>query len=173
MTFRCVPTRHVFAHNYIGLFWASYINAPDDKSMYFRQGRMWHQLCTQRHNDESTVRHTDDKHELRFHKDFPQCLMRNYSPMRYEEPFFYGNFKSHVAIFMFDRTEGIRFTHSPSGGGTNTDRQTTNPAWDFQYIVPKYELKTEYRFRARLAYRPRCSREEIVKEVAAWRATLK
>ena len=59
------------------------------------------------------------------------------------------------------------------GGGTNTERQTTNPAWDFQYIIPKYELKTEYRFRARLAYRPRCSREEIVKEVAAWRATLK
>src|SRR5947208_14112 len=83
---------------YIGLFWASYINAPDDKSMYFRHGRAWQQLCTQRHNDESTVRHTDDKVDLRFHKDFPQCLFRNYSPLRFEEPFFYGNFRNHVAI---------------------------------------------------------------------------
>ena len=36
MTFRCRPTQHVFRHGYIGLFWASYINAPEDKSMYFR-----------------------------------------------------------------------------------------------------------------------------------------
>ena len=115
----------------------------------------------------------DDKLELRFHKEFPQCLMRNYSPMRYEEPFFYGNFRNHVAIFMFDRTEGIRFTHSPSGGGGNAKLQTTNPAWDFQYLVPKYEVKREYRFRTRLAYRPRCSRDDILQEVAAWRKTLK
>jgi hypothetical protein len=173
MTFRCIATQHVFSNGYIGLFWASYINAPDDKSMYFRHGRQWHQLCTQRHNDESTVRHSDDKVELRFHKDFPQCLMRNYSPMRYEEPFFYGNFRNHVAILMFDRTEGIRFTHSPSGGGGNAERQTTNPAWDFQYIVPRYEVKREYRFRARLAYRPRCTRAEILKEVTGWRDALK
>src|SRR5262249_55705875 len=31
MSFRCRPTQHAFAHGYIGLFWASYINAPDDK----------------------------------------------------------------------------------------------------------------------------------------------
>jgi hypothetical protein len=74
---------------------------------------------------------------------------------------------------MFDRTDGIRFTHSPSGGGTNAERQTTNPAWDFQYLVPKYEVKREYQFRCRLAYRPRCAREEILQEVAAWRKTLK
>ena len=60
----------------------------------------------------------------------PQCLFRNYSPLRYEEPFYCGHFRNHVAIFMFDRTDGIRFTHSPSGGGTNAERQTTNPAWD-------------------------------------------
>ena len=84
-----------------------------------------------------------------------------------------GTHEQHRAIFMFDRTDGIRFTHSPSGGGGHTERQTTNHAWDFQYLVPRYEVKREYRFRLRLAYRPRCSREEILKEVAAWRQTLK
>ena len=36
-------------------------NAPEDKSVYFRHGGLWHQLCTQRHNDESTVRHQNDR----------------------------------------------------------------------------------------------------------------
>ena len=169
MSFRCRPTQHAFAHGYIGLFWASYINAPEDRSMYFRQGGTWQQLCTQRHNDESTVRHRDDKIELRFSERYPQALYRNLSPLRYDEPFYYGHFRNHTVILMFDRTEGIRFTHSPSGGGVNKEQQTTNPAWDFQYLVPKYEVKKEYGFRARLAYRPRCSRADILREVQTWR----
>jgi hypothetical protein len=169
MNFRCRPTQHAFAHGYIGLFWASYINAPEDKSMYFRQGGTWQQLCTQRHNDESTVRHRDDKIELRFSERYPRALYRNLSPLRYDEPFYYGLFRNHTVILMFDRTEGIRFTHSPSGGGGNQELQTTNPAWDFQYIVPKYEVKKEYGFRARLACRPHCSRADILREVNNWR----
>jgi hypothetical protein len=169
MHFRCRPTQHAFAHGYIGLFWASYINAPADKSMYFLDGGLWHQLCTQRHNDESTVRHRADKFDLKFSGGFPEALFRNYSPLRYEEPFYYGHFRNQIAILMFDRVDGIRFTHSPSGGGVNKDEGTTNPAWDFQYIIPKYEVKKEYEFRARLAYRPRCGRAEILKEVESWR----
>ena len=52
----------------------------------------------------------------------------------------------------------MRFTHSPSGGGTNAERQTTNPAWDFQYVIPKYDVNIDYGFKGRLVYRPRCSR---------------
>jgi hypothetical protein len=169
MSFRCRPTQHAFANGYIGLFWANYINAPEDKSMYFRSGGTWQQLCSQRHNDESTVRQRDDKIELRFSERYPQALYRNLSPLRYDEPFYYGLFRNHTVILMFDRVEGIRFTHSPSGGGSNKEQQTTNPAWDFQFIVPKYEVKKEYSFRARLAYRPRCSRRDIVREVNAWK----
>ncbi|MCI0379155.1 MAG: hypothetical protein L0215_16225 [Gemmataceae bacterium] len=173
MSFRFRPTQHAFNHGYIGLFWASYIHGPEDKSIYFRSNGQWQQLCTQRHNDESTVRHVADKFDLRFSEGYPECLYRNYSPMRYDEPFYYGLFQNHVAIFMFDRMDGIRFTHSPSGGGLTKERQSSNPAWDFQYILPKYEVKKEYGFRARLAYRPRCTRAEILEEVAAWRKTLK
>jgi hypothetical protein len=169
MHFRCRPTQHAFGHGYIGLFWASYINAPEDKSIYFRSGGRWEQLCSQRHNDESTVRHRDDKIELRFHEKFPEALFRNFSPMRFDEPFYYGLFRNHIAILMFERIDGMRFTHSPSGGGFNKEMQTTNPAWDFQLIIPKYEVKREYGFRARLAYRPRCGRQGILDEVAKWR----
>jgi hypothetical protein len=169
MHFRCQARQHVFRFGTIALFWASYINAPDDRSMYFRHGRVWQQLCTQAHNNESTVRHTGDRIELRFAEGYPDALYRHMSPMRYDEPFYYGHCRGMVMILMFDRTGGIRFTHSPSGGGVNQERQTTNPAWDFQYLIPEYEVNREYSFRARLAYRPRCSREEILREVAAWR----
>jgi hypothetical protein len=64
---------------------------------------------------------------------------------------------------MFERSDGIRLTHSPSGG-VNNRQQTTNPAWDFQYIIPKYEVRTEYGFRARVVYREHCDRAEVSSE---------
>jgi len=169
-TFRCRALQHVFRNGYIGLFWASYINAPENKSVYFRDARGWVQLCTQEHNNQSTVRHVDDKLELKFREVPGQTLYKNYSPLRYVQPFFYGYYgASHVLIVMFDRVEGVRFAHSPSSGGPPS---FPNPAWDFQFIVPKYEVLKEYGFRARMAYRERCPREEIDAEFKRWRESL-
>jgi hypothetical protein len=72
---------------------------------------------------------------------------------------------------MFDRTAGIRFAHSPSGGGMNAAMQTTNPAWDFQFLVEKPEIMEEYGFRVRSVLRPRCSRDEVLAEFQRWQAT--
>jgi hypothetical protein len=172
MHFRCKPTQHVFAHGYIGLFWASYINAPEDKSMYFRGGKLWQQLCTHKHNDESTVRHRDDRTELKFSPAMREALFRNFSPLRFDEPLFYGLFRKHIVMLFFDRSAGVRFSHSPSGGGLNVKAQTTNPAWDFQFILPRYEVLKEQGFRARLIYRERCDRDTVLREHEAWRKTL-
>jgi hypothetical protein len=73
---------------------------------------------------------------------------------------------------MFGRSDGIRFTHSPSGGGYNAELQTTNPAWDFQFIIPSYDVGKEYGFRARAVYRERCARQEVVQECVTWRKSL-
>ncbi len=172
MTFRCTPTQHAFAHGYIGLFWASYINAPDDKSMYFRGGKLWQQLCTPAHNNQSTLRHRDDRLELKFSDGFPEALFRNFWPLRYDEPFFYGHFRGMVFAIMLDSTDGVRLTHSPSGGGVNAERQTTNPAWDFQFLIPAYDVKKEYGFRLRAVYREKCPREEILAEYERWKKSL-
>ncbi|MCI0541353.1 MAG: hypothetical protein L0Z50_39650 [Verrucomicrobiales bacterium] len=169
-TFRCQAHQHVFRHGYIGLFWASYINAPENKSVYFKDPKGWVQLCTQEHNNQSTVRHVDDKRELAFIPVREQTLYKNFSPLRFAEPFFYGYFgAAHVFVLMFDRAEGIRFSHSPSSGGAPS---FPNPAWDFQFIIPQYEVLQNYGFRARAVYRERCSREEIEREYRTWRATL-
>ena len=168
-TFRCRPHQHAFRYGYIGLFWASYIEAPENKSMYFRSKDGWVQLCTQAHNDESTVRHVEDKVELKVAPGMRDTLYRNYSPLRFSDPFYYGVSGTHVYALMFDRTEGIRFSHSPSSGGPPS---FPNPAWDWQFIVPAYEPLREYGYRARVVYREKCSREEIEREYKSWRDSL-
>lgn len=174
MSFRCVPHQHVFPRSYLSLFWASYMNAPADKSMYFLGGldaqrNQWTQLCTQWHNDQSTVRHRNDDFEMTFPAGGRDTLFKSLSRFRFDQPFFYGNFDDLVWLVMFDRMEGIRLTHSPSGGGANTTLQTTNPAWDFQFLVPKPEVMREYGFNVRTVLRPRCARAELLAEYRKWR----
>lgn len=173
MTFRFVARQRIVNYGYIGLLWATYIDAPEDKSMYFLgglegQGDLWTQICTSAHNDESTVRHRDDKMELTFRPGYREALYRHLSPLRFSAPFFYGLVDEYLWMVMFDRTAGIRFTHSPSGGGTNIQRHSNCPAWDFQFIVPGYQVQKEYGFQARALLRPRCSREEVLQEYRKW-----
>src|SRR5262249_9693490 len=119
-----------------------------------------------------TVRSKDDRADLKVAPGRGPTLFRSLSPLRFDEPFFYGLFRDHVFVLMFAAPDGIRFSHHPAGGGMTVKRQTTNPAWDWQFIIPKYEVNRAYGFRARVAYRPRCDRGEILREVAAWRKTV-
>jgi len=174
MDFRCVAHEPVFPHGYLALFWASYINAPADKSMYFLGGRdgqqnLWTQFCTQWHNDQSTVRHRDDNFEMTFAPDSRDALFKNLSRLRFDQPLFYGNFDDLLWLVMFDRTAGIRLTHSPSGGGVTPTLQTTNPAWDFPFVVQQPQVRKEYGFRVRTVFRPRCSRAALLAEYQQWK----
>src|SRR5262249_53428560 len=98
MHFRCRPTQHAFNHGYIGRSWDSYINAPTETSISFPNGGTGQQLSTQRHNDESTARHRDDKFALRFTAGSPEALSPTLSPLRFDEPFYYGLFRNHTCI---------------------------------------------------------------------------
>ena len=174
MDFRCRAHRDIFPRGYLSLFWASYMNAPADKSLNFLGGlddqkEHWTQFCTQWHNDQSTVRHRDDQFEMTFPEGGRDTLFNSLSRFRYDHPFFYGHFDDLTWIVMFDRSEGIRFTHSPSGGGANAELKTTNPAWDFQFLIQRPEVMKEYGFKVRTVLRPRCSPEEIVAEFSKWK----
>jgi hypothetical protein len=169
ITFRCTPRQHVFRYGYIGLFWASYIDAPENKSIYFRDDKGWVQLCTQGHTNQSTVVPVGNTIDLKFTPKTRQMLYNNLSPLRYSDPFYYGLFGTHQYLLMFDRTEGIRFAHSPSAGRPPS---ATEVAWDWQFIIATYDVLREYGYRARMVYRERCSRDEVVKEFCTWRAAL-
>jgi len=177
MDFRCRPHQPVFPRGYLSLFWASYMNAPDDKSLYFlggldEQKNQWIQFCTQWHNDQSTVRHRDDRFEMTFPEGGREALFKSLSRFRFDEPFFYGHFDELMWLVMFDRSEGIRFTHSPSGGGADQELRTTNPAWDFQFLIPDPQVGRDYGFKVRTVLRPRCSRSEVMAEFAKWKEVL-
>ncbi len=174
VSFECVPHADHFAGGAFGLFWASYINGPLDKSIYFlRAGengnRIWQQFSTQYHNHDSTVKHTGDSFTWVFAADAPNSLFSNISEIRYGEPFFYGRFRNMVFIVIFSQAEGIRFSHSPSGGGATPNGDDTNPAWDFQWVIPDSQIGTKYQFKYRVVYKEWKGRADVLAEVARFR----
>ncbi len=170
MQFRCIPREDVFKGGFFGVFWASYINAPEDKSLYFlRAGStldapIWEQFSTQRHGTHSSLLHEKDT----FNPVFEQpndLLYASQALFRYSEPFFYGRYKDHVLLFLFKPGPLLRFTQSPSGGGPSKDKTSNNPAWDFQLIVPDYQVDKEYGLEMRLVLMPWNGRASIIEEV--------
>lgn len=173
MHFECWPRKAVFPHGYLSLFWASYINAPQDRSMYFlggpdNQPESWCQLCTQFHNDQSTVLHRNDQFTAAFDPDHRTALFRNFSQLRFDQPFFYGRFDDLTWLVIFDRAAGIRLTHSPSGGGHNSALRSNNPAWDFQYLIREPVVNQRYGFSVRTMLLPHCSRDRLLQLAQNW-----
>jgi hypothetical protein len=71
-----------------------------------------------------------------------------------------------VLILIFENSEGIRFSHSPTGGGLTENGNDTNPAWDFQWINPNYAVGKKYQFRYRVVYKKWVDRADVLAEVA-------
>ena len=69
-------------------------------------------------------------------------------------------------VLMFRERDRVRFTQSPSGGGQG------NPAWDFQWFVPDYEIGKHYRFVMRAMYIPYESQQQIKSAAAKHLAEL-
>jgi hypothetical protein len=157
-----------FRHGYGGIFWASYINEPEDRHIYFwgtcpdMSEPHWIDAFSEKHGVKSTHLFVGDKFDAYFAPDFNATLASHFSGYRYVEPFYYGRRGDMVYAIFFDRTEGIRFSQSPTGGGNE------NPAWDHQSIVPDPEIGKPYTYNARLIYKPWESAEDIRQEFQGW-----
>jgi hypothetical protein len=169
ITFRCIlHNQKYFKHGFAGFFWASYINNPPDRNIYFRgmaedqQTEKWISAFSGEHGLKSTHRSVRDKHDFYFSGDFKAVLVNSYSDYRYTLPFYYGRFHNMVMAYFFDSDKVIRLSQSPTGGGD------TNPAWDFQYLIPEPETGKEYSFKARMLYKPFVSDEDIRLEYESW-----
>ncbi len=172
ITFRCIFHKpEFFRHDYAGLFWASYIDNPPDKKIYFKGVRenspgdsvSWIAAWSEQHGINSTHKSVSDDHEFYFAENFNASLASHFSEFRFTEPFFFGRFKNMALAYFFDGAGIIRFSQSPTGGGD------LNPAWDFQYLIPSPRQGKEYSFKARLVYKPFISAEDLFEEYYKWR----
>jgi hypothetical protein len=174
MTLECIPRGKGFKHDYIGLFFASYIQQPESLDIHFR-GRSggeadsppgWIRGVTPVHGQLSTHRAAGDSRDFAHQPDFPLSLVFNFSKHRYVEPWYYGISHGMALVFMFRPQDEVRLTQSPSGGGAG------NPAWDFQWFIGDYEVGRRYTFVMRTMYLPYESPDQVVKASSAHRMAL-
>lgn len=161
MVFECIPRRDTFRHDYIGLFWASYIQQPASLDIHFRGRKAgqisdtWIQARTPQHGVESTHLQLEDQRSWKHDEDFPLTLVFNRSKYRYSEPFYFGVNQDSALVSIFRPKDQIRMTQSPSGGGVG------NPAWDFQWMIPDYKIDQRYQMVMRLQVIPYQDREDV------------
>ena len=183
-TFKMVPPHYIdvtvkyiihdpsfFRHGYAGLFWASYINRPEDKSIFFwgrergSEDVHWIKAYSPEHGFKSGHLAAGDRYKMFAAPDFNVTLASHYSDYVYDQPFYYGRFHNMVFAYLFDVPDGqiLRFAQSPTGGGE------TNPAWDFYILNPGFETGKEYSFHIRLVYKPFVSGDDIRAEYKKWK----
>ena len=93
-------------------------------------------------------------------------LVFNLSDYRYREPWHYGVCRGMAYVQMFRPQDQVRLSQSPDGAGKG------NPAWDFQWFIPQYEVGRRYHFAMRAMYLPFESAQQVTKATAAERAIL-
>jgi hypothetical protein len=169
MTLECIPRAKTFRHDYIGLFWASYIHEPESLDIHFRghdeidrkagirrDGKTrWIRGITPQHGTRSTHIGRDDERTFPHDDDFPLTLVFNRSKHRFDQPWYFGVSHKLALVLMFRPQDDVRITQSPSGGGNG------NPAWDFQYLIPDYKVGQRYRMVMRAQYVPFESNQQI------------
>ncbi len=174
MTLECVPRAKTFKNGYIGLFFASYIHQPESLDIHFLghpaknigSEAKWIRGVTPEHGVRPTHLAFNDRRAFPHDAEFPMTLVFNLSDYRYREPWYYGVSHGMAFVQIFRPQDQVRLSQSPSGGGDG------NPAWDFQWFIPQYEVGKRYRFAMRAIYLPFESAEQVTKVTAAHRAIL-
>ena len=141
MRFACVPRRATWRNNFLGLFWANYIDQPESLDIHFLAAEAengWVRGTTPSHGVLATHRAPNDDRQFAHDTDFPLSLVFNFSNHRYAEPWYFGACRGMAFAQLFRRDDQVRFSQSPSGGGNG------NPAWDFQYFISEPKVGQRY-----------------------------
>lgn len=166
-----VHDRHYFKHDYAGFFFASYINQPPDRKIYFKGIRERGpgsekigliQSYSDKHGDKSTHLAEGDNRKIYFSPEFNIVLANHFSDYRYAQPYYYGRFRNMALAYFFRPSDLMRFSQSPDGAGPG------NPAWDFYYITTDLKEGVKYSFSGRMMYKPFKSDKEIAREYKKW-----
>jgi hypothetical protein len=109
MTLECIPRARTFKNDYIGLFFASYIDKPESLDIHFL-GRsaektdaqpQWICGVTPEHGVFPTHLAVDDNRNFAHDPNFPLTLVFNKSNYRYSEPWYYGVSNGMAFVLMF------------------------------------------------------------------------
>ena len=161
-------------HGFIGVFFASYIHAPEDMAIHFigrprsRKGKArarWISCLPKTHGEQACHRPAGSAWDPPLDPGFNISLVQGVSEYEYLQPFYYGISHGKVFIMMFkditDQGE-LRFAQSPSGGGKG------NPAWDFAFLARNYEIGKDIGFTAAAVYKDFRGREDVIKTWEKW-----
>lgn len=171
-----VHDKSMFNHGYIGLFWASYINSPEKLGINLEGKRknsgdpsQWIYVQSAKHGENGTHMGDSDGYHFYMAPNFNVDLAVEVSEYVFTKPYYYGRFHNMVFAYLFDNPEEgtIRFSKSPNGAGEG------KPAWDFQYLLPEFEVGKEYSIRWRVVYKKWEGQKDIEKEFSSWSKTFK
>ena len=157
MTFECIPRAARYAHGYLGLFWASYIEEPESLDIHFLGQQGWIRGVTSKHGENAVHRAIKDTRLFEYDAALAErlTLLFAFSDHRYRVPWYFGISHGMALAFIFRERDLIRLTQSPSGGGQG------NPAWDFQFYIDRPEVGRLYQMVMRTVYAPYKSHEQL------------
>lgn len=171
----CVPLEDAWGkHGTIGLFFASYIDSPEDPAIHFigrsRPGKgdpapRWIRHLPPEHGKAACHRPAGSDWDPVLDPGFNIPLAGGLSDLEFLYPFYYGVSRGKVLILMFERNPRggeVRFAQSPSGAGAG------NPAWDFLFLKRGYRITEEFLFRGRAVHRDSRGTEDVIRAYEEW-----
>lgn len=176
MHYSGVPLKDVWEkHGYIGVFFASYINLPEELAIHFI-GKLqraknsdihWISFVPGIHGCDAIHRPMENSWDPIFDSGMqPELtLVTHPSAFEYTYPFYYGRIGKYVWILMFkniDEQSQMRFAQSPNGAGTG------RPAWDFAFFKKGYKINESFDFTVGLVIKEFKGREDVIRQYENW-----
>ncbi len=159
-------------YQYIGLFFASYIDGPEKKGIHFigrtRSGEEepeWIYHLPRGHGQAANHRPKSSNWDPPYDPALPLRLVSGFSDYEYSYPFYYGRTGENVIIMMFrnpDENSELRFAQSPNGGGPD------DPAWDFIYFKKEYEVNKKFNFKVGMIIKKFEGKEDVIQQYEQW-----
>ncbi|MAE60073.1 MAG: hypothetical protein CMJ49_01825 [Planctomycetaceae bacterium] len=159
-----------------GFFFASYIDRPENKSIYLLSrdvydALMWIQFCTTYQGHDSAVTWDGDRYDVSF-GPHDHGLYTARAPIRYHVPLMLGRQRDMAFVLMFEDPTGVIISHGMGGGGYVDDRSDRNPAWDFLLYVNDASANPTGKWNGRLIYKPFTGRDDVLVEYQQFQSEL-